>query len=342
MVAHGAAILAVLSIAVQATTPELGASTTVEDSAATRVVDASNTSRAIQLPNDAVAMGQLPEAFAEAAVLQKVQGQSIDGSRAMAWLLGSCRKMFYLVRPSEVALDETDAVPTFILHNGIPMFLLFIAIEFVITRLVVRVRRYLRKRRLEREREHEREVRLHKSDQGKVDGERGSAPVAPARLKRRVSWANADGGSDRYFFQIKDLLSCIGVGAGQQVFQFMLDVVGMISDFALYSFVYNHFRICTVDVKTYPTFAFVALLLLKDLAYYWQHRLLHEYHVLWASHRVHHSGEDYNLSTGLRQGAFQGILGTPYVIPIALMGFPPQVGAGAVPPDPHRLTRTDS
>ncbi|MDB4159375.1 sterol desaturase family protein, partial [Gammaproteobacteria bacterium] len=41
--------------------------------------------------------------------------------------------------------------------------------------------------------------------------------------------------------------------------------------------------------------------LLYDLSYYWMHRLHHEIKILWATHSVHHHGEDYNLATALRQ-----------------------------------------
>jgi sterol desaturase/sphingolipid hydroxylase (fatty acid hydroxylase superfamily) len=44
-----------------------------------------------------------------------------------------------------------------------------------------------------------------------------------------------------------------------------------------------------------------------DLAYYLNHRLMHEVRALWAVHVPHHSSEHYNLSTALRQpvaGAF--------------------------------------
>ena len=41
-----------------------------------------------------------------------------------------------------------------------------------------------------------------------------------------------------------------------------------------------------------------------DLAYYWAHRCLHVYHLGWAAHSVHHSGEDYNLPTALRPRSF--------------------------------------
>ena len=90
-----------------------------------------------------------------------------------------------------------------------------------------------------------------------------------------------------------------------------------------YTVTYNYFRVGTIPVKDYPVACFVALMLLKDMAYYWNHRVLHEYHLLWASHSVHHSGEDYNLSTGLRQGALQHILSIPFMLPMAVMGFPP-------------------
>lgn len=57
--------------------------------------------------------------------------------------------------------------------------------------------------------------------------------------------------------------------------------------------------------------------------YYWYHRTLHEFHVMWASHSVHHSGEDYNLATGLRQGVFQPFWAPPFYCWMALLGFPP-------------------
>lgn len=47
--------------------------------------------------------------------------------------------------------------------------------------------------------------------------------------------------------------------------------------------------------------AWAAALVGWDLAYYWNHRLMHEIRALWAIHVVHHSSEHYNLSTALRQ-----------------------------------------
>uniref|UniRef100_A0ABI7VZX5 Alkylglycerol monooxygenase n=1 Tax=Felis catus TaxID=9685 RepID=A0ABI7VZX5_FELCA len=42
-----------------------------------------------------------------------------------------------------------------------------------------------------------------------------------------------------------------------------------------------------------------------DFGYYWFHRMAHEVNIMWAGHQTHHSSEDYNLSTALRQSVFQ-------------------------------------
>lgn len=61
-----------------------------------------------------------------------------------------------------------------------------------------------------------------------------------------------------------------------------------------------------------------------DLGYYWFHRLAHEVNFMWAAHQVHHSSEDYNLSTALRQSAFQQWTSWMFYLPMALF-IPPSV-----------------
>ena len=73
-----------------------------------------------------------------------------------------------------------------------------------------------------------------------------------------------------------------------------------------YRYVYTHYRLLELDPKAHVLLYYFALLFGKDLLYYTAHRFMHEYHVGWISHSVHHSGEDYNLGTGLRQGVLQG------------------------------------
>ena len=57
--------------------------------------------------------------------------------------------------------------------------------------------------------------------------------------------------------------------------------------------------------------------------YYFYHRFLHEFHIGWTAHSVHHSGEDYNLATALRQGLFQPLFSPPFYAWMALLGLSP-------------------
>ena len=82
-----------------------------------------------------------------------------------------------------------------------------------------------------------------------------------------------------------------------------------------------------VDVSSYSPggkwLAAIVLFLGVDCAYYWFHRIAHEYNAPWAGHVVHHSSEDYNLAVALRQGTFQGLFSWVFYLPLALVGFPP-------------------
>ena len=80
-----------------------------------------------------------------------------------------------------------------------------------------------------------------------------------------------------------------------------------------------------VDVNSYSTggkwLAAILLFLGVDCAYYWFHRIAHEYNAPWAGHVVHHSSEDYNLAVALRQGTFQGLFSWVFYLPLALWDF---------------------
>jgi alkylglycerol monooxygenase len=82
-----------------------------------------------------------------------------------------------------------------------------------------------------------------------------------------------------------------------------------------------------VDVQTYSVggkwAAAIVLFLGVDCAYYWFHRIAHEYNAPWAGHVVHHSSEEYNLAVALRQGTFQGVFSWVFYLPLALLGYPP-------------------
>jgi alkylglycerol monooxygenase len=87
-----------------------------------------------------------------------------------------------------------------------------------------------------------------------------------------------------------------------------------------YAWLYEHARLLDWN-PTSPwlwLFGFLAV----DFCFYWAHRSLHRYNLLWGAHQPHHSSEDFNLSTALRKGAFQTAFDWPFYLPLALLGVP--------------------
>lgn len=64
-------------------------------------------------------------------------------------------------------------------------------------------------------------------------------------------------------------------------------------------------------------------LLVADFTYYWMHRLEHRHRILWASHSVHHSSKDYNLTVGFRLSLIEGLFEWIFLVPMILLGFNP-------------------
>ena len=77
------------------------------------------------------------------------------------------------------------------------------------------------------------------------------------------------------------------------------------------------------DIVGRQWWAWIALFLLDDLAYYWFHRLNHEVRILWAGHVPHHSAIKMNFATALRQGVGERIHKFIFWAPLPLLGFDP-------------------
>ena len=69
----------------------------------------------------------------------------------------------------------------------------------------------------------------------------------------------------------------------------------------------------------------VAVLVLADITYYWEHRIAHEVRLLWTQHAVHHSSRDYNMVTGVRFGPLEGVWSLIAHLPLIFMGFAPEL-----------------
>ncbi len=74
----------------------------------------------------------------------------------------------------------------------------------------------------------------------------------------------------------------------------------------------------------------VAAIFIADFVYYWEHRLEHEKRGLWALwHSVHHSSPEYDVTTSMRLGFFDGLLTLFFHLPLILLGFEPIVAIAA-------------
>ena len=70
--------------------------------------------------------------------------------------------------------------------------------------------------------------------------------------------------------------------------------------------------------------AMLACLLLQDFVYWYKHMAAHKIRWFWSAHNVHHSSEEYNLSTAFRQPWNNHITGFVLLSsPLVLIGFHP-------------------
>lgn len=127
--------------------------------------------------------------------------------------------------------------------------------------------------------------------------------------------------------RLNDSLVGTLLGTFQTVSLLVFDVLGCALESTFYKLAYDNLALTHIDSKEYVMLSYVGLMLGKDLGYYWAHRSFHEWHIMWVGHSVHHSGEDYNLATGLRQGVMQPLFGWMFYIPLAILGFHPRAFA---------------
>jgi alkylglycerol monooxygenase len=125
----------------------------------------------------------------------------------------------------------------------------------------------------------------------------------------------------RNTYRINDALTSIGLGVMSQATGVFTRVLRV----GIYAATFD-----AIALARWPTgtlWALPAALIFYDFCYYWHHRWMHEIAIAWAAHVVHHSSEDYNLSTALRQTSSGALLGWIPYVPMAVAGVPPQLFA---------------
>jgi len=91
-------------------------------------------------------------------------------------------------------------------------------------------------------------------------------------------------------YTLRDTLASIGMRAGNYATNVLLAGATV----AVFTVIYEH-RL--FDIPMTAAWAWVALVVLDDFAYYWFHRISHECRFWWAAHVNHLSSQEYNLST---------------------------------------------
>jgi len=127
-------------------------------------------------------------------------------------------------------------------------------------------------------------------------------------------WFHGD--DDELGYDPRDTATSLTMGLGSVVF----DALWKVPIVAAYALVYSLTPL-RVDL-TWWTLPLI--LLAQDFFYYWSHRGHHRIRVLWASHVVHHSSRQFNLSTALRQ-TWTGATSWIFYLPMIAVGVHPGV-----------------
>jgi sterol desaturase/sphingolipid hydroxylase (fatty acid hydroxylase superfamily) len=142
---------------------------------------------------------------------------------------------------------------------------------------------------------------------------------------------------DPELYQWRDFGASVSMGAGSVV----VAVFAKIMSFAMFIGVYNIFNHPVDPTASYNYFdpncvnifgwasfgmawyLFLICQVLDDFNYYWYHRLSHTVRCLWAAHIVHHSSDNFNLGSGIRNGWITLLYKPIFWLWLPAIGFSP-------------------
>ena len=120
-------------------------------------------------------------------------------------------------------------------------------------------------------------------------------------------------------YRISDTLTSLSLGSISQY----VPILKLGFQGAVFAFIADYFSLPLLSSSSW--IVWVVAFILYDLCYYWFHRMHHEVKIFWASHVVHHHGEEFNLSTALRQTSSGFLWSWIFYIPLFILGIPPEV-----------------
>lgn len=95
---------------------------------------------------------------------------------------------------------------------------------------------------------------------------------------------------------------------------------GVYLAYEFYYVIYAEYSITQIPINL---FTLVVAIILADLIYYWEHRFTHRTAIGWATHTVHHSSPEFNISVAYRFGPMDSVWAVLAYLPMAFMGFHP-------------------
>ena len=119
------------------------------------------------------------------------------------------------------------------------------------------------------------------------------------------------------YYRVNDSINSLTAG----VLSRMTAIIKQLFPLTIYVVAYEQLALFELEPSWW---AWVIAFVLYDFCYYWNHRFGHEMNILWAAHVVHHSSEEYNLTTALRQSG-SSLFSWIFYLPMAILGFDPIV-----------------
>ena len=132
-------------------------------------------------------------------------------------------------------------------------------------------------------------------------------------------------------YEWKDLGSSIFMGVGSVV---LAPLIKTISAIIIFNYLYELCNPMVDGIRTnilgwqsfgYSWPVWILCQFLDDFTYYWFHRQNHMVRFLWAAHIVHHSSDNFNLGTAVRNGWFTILYKPLFYMWLPAIGFPPEM-----------------
>lgn len=154
-------------------------------------------------------------------------------------------------------------------------------------------------------------------------------PVFIAFILLELTYSKTHG--DDHLYHWKDLFASGFMGVGSAIlgplFKVAIAIVLFEGVYELFNPVVNGVRshIFGWESFGYAWYVWILCMLADDFTYYWFHRANHEIRILWAAHIVHHSSDNFNFGTAIRNGWFTILYKPLFYMWMPAIGFPPEM-----------------